>query len=143
IRVTNPTDTSLRFRVVVNDFTARGQTGQPALRLDESSWSARSLQQFVKLPDSVTIPANETRPVTINIAVPSDAEPGGYYGAIRVMPTTNGDKQSINVEASVASLILLRVPGVTVEKLSLESFQLKQSGQSIERFMFSPDRVEV
>lgn len=131
IVVTNLTDASISVRPFENDFVSGDENGAPALILDEGKYApSHSLKRFMKPLTDVTIPAKEAKMVNVVISVPKDAQAGGYFGAVRFAPTTPDGGGQVNLSASVASLILLKVPGEIVEKLELTDFSIKQDGAS-------------
>lgn len=77
-----------------------------------------------------TIPAGKSAVFPVVITVPKDAQAGGYFGAIRFAPTDPSGDGQVNLSASAASIILLSVPGPTVEKLTLTDFNVQQGGKS-------------
>jgi len=120
--------------VLVDDFEApTNETGYPTLLLNGATAPTHSLKQFVEVPNtSVNLQPGQQQTVTVVIKVPTDAESGGYYGAIRFAPVTfspSGAK-NVNLAASVASLVLLTVPGNLVEQLSIIGFGVSQ-GNSV------------
>lgn len=96
---------------------------------------------MVPLSD-IAIPANKAKMVDVVISVPKGAQPGGYFGAIRFAPTTPDSGGQVNLSASVASLILMTVPGPAVEKMSLSNFDIQQDGKTNSRFA-TPDNLQV
>jgi hypothetical protein len=76
---------------------------------------------------NVGVAAGQTAEATVKIIVPKTAQAGGYFGALRFAPATAGG-QPLDVGGSVTSLILLTVPGPTVERLSLTNFDVQQNG---------------
>ena len=69
------------FRVI--DFTYGGQGGSPKLSLAQNApptpWS---LRPFMKLPDSVTVPAGQTTQFSYSISIPKNQGAGSYYGPL-------------------------------------------------------------
>ena len=127
--VTNLTDTAITVKPISNDFIAGDQSGTPALILDEDKFApSHSLKRFMAPLGNVTIPANESVVVNVVITVPANAQAGGYFGAIRFAPTTPDSGGQVNLSASVASIILLTVPGDMVQKIKLNSFDIQQNG---------------
>lgn len=141
--VSNLTDAAIAVRPVENDFIAGDERGTPALILDADKYApTHSLKRFMKPLTDVTIPANESKEVSVTIAVPKDAQPGGYFGAIRFAPTSPDGGGQVNLSASVASLILMTVPGDMVEKLNLTDFEVKQGTKAGSLFQTS-DNMQV
>lgn len=131
ITIGNPTSSAVSVRPVQNDFVADGEDGTPALILEESEYaSSHSLKQFLQPLDSFTLEGGESKTIEATIVVPENAEAGGYFGAVRFMPTSPDEGGQVNLSASVASLILLTVNGDAPEKLTLTDFTVQQQGRS-------------
>lgn len=130
IYVENPTRQTLIAQPVVNDFTAStNETGQPSLILNSSSsLPSNNFKALVGHIASITIPSGQQDAVQVSITVPKNANPGGYYGAIRFVPAvTAGQSANIGLTASVGSLVLLTVPGNLVQKLSVVGLGAEQN----------------
>lgn len=128
--VTNLTDEAITVQPIANDFIAGDESGTPALILDADKYApTHSLKRFMVPLDTVTIPAKQTATVDVTIAVPEDAKAGGYFGAIRFAPTIPNSGGQVNMSTSVASLILLTVPGDMIEQMNLTDFEIKQGGK--------------
>jgi hypothetical protein len=127
--VTNLTSSAITVRPIQNDFIAGDESGTPALILDaDKKAPTHSLKQYMKPLSDVTIAANKSEAVIVTLAVPASAQAGGYFGAVRFAPTDPNGGGQVNLNASVASLILMTVPGETVEKVDLTDFSIKQDG---------------
>jgi hypothetical protein len=71
--------------------------------------------------------------------------PGGYYGAIRFdagVGNAEGDA-AVALSASVASLLLVSVPGQTTEQLDLDYIQARKDGNTSTFFESSPDSIVI
>jgi hypothetical protein len=68
----------------------------------------------------------------VTIAVPAGTAGGGYYGAIRFAPVGAPGDKNVNLSASVASLVLVTVPGNLTEKLSIAGFGVAQGKDSFD-----------
>jgi len=138
--VTNLTKASITVKPIMNDFVAGDERGTPALILDEDKFApTHSLKRFMKPLPNITIEAGKARQVDVVITVPKDAQAGGYFGAVRFAPTTPDGGGQVNLSGSVASLILLTVPGPVEEKLTLTDFDIQQGGKSGSFFQSSND----
>ncbi len=139
-RVTNLTNDTITVRPVENDFISGDERGTPALILDESQYApTHSLKRFMVPLEDVTIPAGESKLISVTINVPASAQAGGYFGAVRFAPTSPDSGGQVNLSASAASLILLTVPGDIVEKLNMTSFTIQQNGIVGDNFNSSKD----
>lgn len=129
--VTNLTGAPITVHPGENDFIAGDEKGSPALILDETQYApTHSLKRFMTPLKDVTVPANKSVTINVLITVPASAQAGGYFGAVRFAPANPSGGGQVNLNASVASLILLTVPGNTVEKLDLTDFAVQQHGQT-------------
>jgi hypothetical protein len=141
--VTNLTNSPLTVKPIENDFVAGDEKGTPAIILDENSYApTHSLKRFMVPLSNVTIAAKATQEVDVTIRVPSTAQAGGYFGAIRFAPVVPGGNQNLSVSGSVASLILMTVPGDLVETLLLTNFDVQQDGGSGTNFR-TPDHLSL
>ena len=128
VTVTNLTGSSVSVTPVANDFISGDDRGTPALILDADKYApSHSLKRFMGPLSTGTIPAKGSKTFNVVITVPASAQAGGYFGAIRFAPTDPDSGGQVNLSASVASLILLTVPGDIVEKLRLDSFDVQQN----------------
>jgi hypothetical protein len=137
IGLSSLSDQPMTLQAIENDFVAGGESGQPALILDPNSYApSHSLKRFMVPLQSVTIPAKGTASATLTITVPKSAQAGGYFGAVRFSPTVGqaSGGAAVALGESVASLILLTVPGPTTEQLTLTDFSLQQSGNTASSF---------
>lgn len=140
--ITNLTSDTVVLKPIANDFVAGDEKGTPSIMLDENSYApSHSLKRFMVPLDNITLDPGATRKVEVRIEVPADAQAGGYYGVIRFAPASSSG-QPVDLNASVASLILLRVPGPVVEDLALTNFEVRQNGGSASNFR-TPDDLEV
>ena len=142
ITVTNLTGDSITVRPIENDFIAGDEKGTPALILDETKFApTHSLKRFMKPLADVVIPAHQSKTIAVEIIVPKEAQAGGYFGAVRFTSATPDSSGQVNLNPSVASMILLTVPGATVERLQLTDFSIQQHGSAGTVFG-SPDDIE-
>ncbi len=133
--VTNLTKAPIAIKPVANDFISADERGTPALILDEDKYAqTHSLKRFMQPFSNVTIPAGQAKIVDVVITVPANTPAGGYFGAVRFAPTILEGGGQVNLSASVASLILLTVPGEATEKLELTDFTILQRGKSSSYF---------
>jgi hypothetical protein len=142
VTVTNLTNTTANLQPIENDFVASNENGEPALVLDSNSYApSHSLKRFMVPLSNIAVPAGQSQTVTVKIVVPKTAQAGGYFGALRFAPATLGGPAGSGaaVGESVASLILLTVPGPTVEQLTLTDFAVEQNGGTASNFRTSSD----
>ena len=133
----NLTSAPITIQPIENDFVAGGNEGQPAIILNPSSYApSHSLKRFMVPLKNVTVPGNGSVQVPVSIAVPKTAQAGGYFGAVRFSPVVAGvsGSNAVALGESVASLILMTVPGPTFEQLTLTSFDVQQNGSTASNF---------
>lgn len=141
--VTNLTAAPIEISPVQNDFIAGDERGTPALILDADKYApTHSLKRFMTPLKNVTIPAKQSKTIEVVITVPRTAQAGGYFGAVRFAPAAPEGGGQVNLNSSVASLILLRVPGPTKELIALNDFQIQQDGKSGD-FFNTPNDLQV
>lgn len=140
--VTNLTKVAVTVSPIENDFVSGDENGTPALILDATKYApTHSLKRFMTPLSNVTIPAGGSKTIDVVITVPATAQAGGYFGAVRFAPASPDTGGQVNLSASVASLILLKVPGATVEKLALTNFDITQKGKVGTNFR-TPDNLQ-
>lgn len=141
IKVSNLSKTPMTVRPYENDFVAgSNEDGQPALILDVDKYApSHSLKRFMKPLQDVTVPAEGSVDVKLSISVPADAQAGGYFGAVRLQPVTTEGTSNVGIDSSVASLVLLTVPGALVEKLNLTNFNVYQGDKTDAWFQSAND----
>jgi len=136
--VTNLTNAPITVRPTVNDFVSGDERGTPALILAEDEFApSHSLKRFLSPIADVTIPAGQAKTINVIVNVPSNAKPGGYFGAVRFSPTVGDSGGQVNLSPSVASLILLTVPGPVTEKLEITRFDIQRDGAPAAHFLSS------
>ncbi|UTX51422.1 hypothetical protein KI440_00450 [Candidatus Saccharibacteria bacterium TM7i] len=127
--VTNLADAPVKVTPVANDFIAGDERGTPALILNQDQYApTHSLKRFMSPLSSVTIPPKGSKTINVVITVPVTAQAGGYFGAVRFMPSDPDEGGQVNLSPSVASLILLKVPGAIVEDLTVTTFEVQKAG---------------
>lgn len=135
VTITNVTDKPITVTPVLNDFIAGDERGTPALILDADKFApTHSLKRFMRPLQNLTIEAKKNRTVDVTINVPKSAQAGGYFGAVRFAPTNPDGGGQVNLNASVASIMLVTVPGNVVERLALTEFEIQQGGKSAGNF---------
>lgn len=138
--VTNLTNNPVVVSSIENDFVSADEKGAPALILDANTYApTHSLKRFLtKIPDT-TVPASKSITVKLTITVPLGTQAGGYFGAVRFTPATGADGGQVNLNPSVASLVLLTVPGPTTEQLNLTNFDVQQKNHTGTTFQSGDD----
>lgn len=132
VNIENPTDANVTAEPVVNDFiSSDNETGEPRLILDDSIPPPKnSFKRLVDTQAPIQLGPREKKDITITIRVPADANPGGYYGAIRFVPSSTTGAGNVGLTASVGTIVLVRVPGNLTERLDLVELTTAQNGKA-------------
>lgn len=112
----------------LNDFEANGEDGTPRVLVDGET-TPYSFKEWVRPVPSLTLQPREIVSLEIFIDIPANASPGGYYGIIRftgIPPELEGTGVSLN--ASLGSLIFLKVNGEAKESLTIEDLTVTNGG---------------
>lgn len=104
----NDGKTSETYYIVFENFEAKGEDGSPTLVPGTDG-----LARWMSTTESITINPKESKTLPLTIAIPKDAEPGGYFAAIlaSTIPPTPESDQNVLLEAQVGTLVLLQVNG--------------------------------
>jgi hypothetical protein len=138
ISIRDVSSTNLLVTAEINDFVAGGEDGTPKIILDDTV-SKYSFKTWVAPLSSPTLKPREIKTFTIDINVPSNASPGGYYGVVRFTGTPPSlEGTGVSLSASVGSLILLKVNGDAKESLSIEEFSASHDGRTGSLFEAAP-----
>lgn len=141
ITLENPASTPLTAHPVVNDFIAsEDEGGEPRLILDPDTVLPRNdFKRLVSPLDDVVIPGNQRKDIKVTISVPSYAEAGGYYGAIRFVPIIPSEEgRNVALTASIGSIVLVQVPGEIRQQLTLLQLSAAQ-GKTARGFIIGGD----
>jgi hypothetical protein len=141
VYVQNVTKSAVKLQVIINDFTAStNESGEPALLLNANQYApSHSLKRFITPIGDLTLQPGEQKSVNVNVAIPKSASGGGYYGAVRFAPSSSENENNVTLLASVASLVLVRVPGDIKENLRLVSLDVRQGGGN-SKFIFTSNK---
>ncbi len=149
IFVENVSDKDMVARAFINDFEPDGNTGNPNLLVDNEVQSSFSIKEFVVGLTDVTIPAGETEKVNVPIQIPENAAPGAYYGAIRFQSTPVGEDGTeptgaqLSLNASVAAIVLIEVPGDITEKIEISNISAYLDDSKGTLFTKKPNKVGI
>lgn len=114
----NPLDLSLKMI----DFTFNDDGGSPKLMLDSSApQTAWSLKPYIKVPETVSIPAGGSKTLDLSITIPENLGAGSLYSAI-MYSSSAPDGGNVGLSASGVTLVFVNIPGEVNEKLTLEKF---------------------
>lgn len=128
--VQNVTKSTENVQTIVDDFVASNQeNGTPSLLLNGQSAPSHGLKQFIKVENAnFVLQPQQQKTIKILISIPKNAAPGGYYAAVRFAPSGINSSRNVNLSASVASLILVTVPGNYIQRMNVSSFNVQSNG---------------
>lgn len=139
LKVRNVTSETLVVKAEVNDFTAAGEDGQPKLLLEEGEVSPYSIKDWITTISELTLAPKEQESVTIKMAVPNSASPGGHYGVVRFTGSPPGLEDSgVSLSASIGTLILVNISGDVTEQATIEEVYASQNGAKRSLFEYGP-----
>lgn len=142
VTLQNVTNATGIYKIIVNDFEARDETGAPSLLLGGETNSRHGLKKFITAPKTISVASGEQKEIQITIAIPSNAAAGGYFGAIRFAPASTGDNnENVSLSGSVASLLLVRVSGEVTENLQVVSIDVRK-GNDIGTFFVDNNNLK-
>lgn len=143
VTATNLDTVPVIVKPIANDFIAGDERGTPALLLDDAAYApTHSLKRFMSPLATTTLPPKGSKTINVVISVPANAQAGGYFGSVRLLPTDAQGGGQVNLTPSVASLILLKVPGAIVEDLRSTHFTLGK-GDSSAFYFSSPQGIQL
>jgi len=148
IQVKNLTKGKVIAKAFINDFEADADTGNPKLIIDRASEvSSSSLASFILGLEDVKLGPEETKEVQLTIQVPEKAVSGAYYGAVRFTSVPDTDVKNdaqVSLNASVATILLVEVPGDITQKIQVNSVSVyNNAGKASSVFTSVPKQVGV
>ncbi|HEY5268286.1 MAG TPA: hypothetical protein VII94_04085, partial [Candidatus Saccharimonadales bacterium] len=111
-------------QAIVDDFLPSSNgTGVPRI-ITNTNNATLPLDNFISIVKPISpfyLGAGQQKIVNVTLSVPANALAGDYYGAIRFAPVSPG-AGVVALNATVATIFLLTVPGNLFQKLSLVQF---------------------
>lgn len=124
----------------INDFESEGETGEPRILIDNPEPTSTSIKKFISGLGDVKLKKDQTKEINIKAAIPKDFPSGAYYGVIRYSAIPGGGQSEpgkLSLTASVATLVLIEVPGNITEQIQLNDI-LVYDGEKSGSFFFNP-----
>lgn len=130
VKVSNDTGKAITLYTSREDFVAGDDSGTPSFVKPQNQGSdVYSLANWITIEDkNLTLAQGETREIRFTVKVPSNAEPGGHYGAIFFAPAP--DKAQVAVVQRLGALVLVEVPGEAKVSGNFESFDVGSASGS-------------
>lgn len=127
VSLKNITSGPIIAKIFVNDFEPDNETGEPKTVVDPEKRSASSISGFLSEVEDVPLESGESKDVSVNVTIPENAAPGGYYGALRFQAVPVGadtgstQGSEVSLTANLLSLVLIEVPGDIEQKVIIDS----------------------
>lgn len=105
--VINDAKTTSTYYSSFANFESQGESGTPAI-----TPATDDLGTWMSVPDSITLAPGASQDITVSIAIPKDAAPGGHFAAVfwGTQPNVPVSKQT-GIGAKTGALVLLTVSG--------------------------------
>lgn len=131
INIRNISNGKLLVTGVVNDFEAAGENGTPKIITDENNESIYSIKKWINSIAPLTLKSKELKTLPVEINIPANASPGGYYGIIRFSSKAPElEDTGVALSASIGSMVMIRVKGDAKEQMSVEDFYVSNGENS-------------
>ncbi len=122
IKLYNEQTGARTFFASYENFEPIGEAGTPYF-----VGGTEGLATWIDTERSITIASGETQTIPFTITIPTDATPGGHFGAI-FWGTQNPENRGggeVSVGAKLGALVLLRVSGAIEENAGILDFETK------------------
>jgi hypothetical protein len=149
VSLKNITSGKIIAKTFVNDFEPDNETNAPKLITDPEKKSAASISAFLSGITDIELEPGESKDITVDVSIPENAAPGGYYGALRfqAVPVNSDDTQSsgseVSLTANLLSLVLIEVPGDIKQKVEVSSVKAYLNAKKGSFFTSKPNFVGV
>jgi len=139
LSVQNPSSTTVDVKAVINDFVASNdESGSPRLILNSNAQlPADNFESLVAPIGNITLGPLAKVYFPVTITIPLNANSGGYYGAVRFIPTSINQTGNVGLTASVGSIFLITVPGNLIERISLTQLSAADKSGNPSSFLTS------
>ena len=137
INLRDISNTPLIVTSTINDFSAKGENGEPNIDIEGTEPSPYSIKPWLQPLPQLNLKSKEMQKLPVIIKVPSNAAPGGYWGVVRFTATPpDMDQTGVALSASLGSLIFVRVNGDAKESMEISSFYTSEPGKDSAATLF-------
>ena len=131
----------------VNDFEAEGETGDPKLLVNQGDKrTPTSVAPFLSDVKDVSLKTDESKEISIPVNIPSNTASGAYYGVVRysaIPATGQNEPGKVSLTASVATLVLIEVPGNITQQIQLSDIIVYQRNKEATFFPKPPTDIGI
>ena len=143
INLRDVSNTPLIVTSAVNDFSAKGEGGEPDIDLEGTEPSPYSLKPWMQPLPQLNLKSKEIQKLPVVIKVPQNAAPGGYWGVVRFTATPpDMNSTGVSLSASLGSLIFLRVNGDAKESMEVVDFYASEPGKDKSAGLFEQTPID-
>lgn len=143
INLRDISNTPLIVTSTINDFSARGENGEPNIDLEGTEPSPYSIKPWMQPLPQLNLKSKEIQKLPVVINVPKDAAPGGYWGVVRFTATPpDMNSTGVSLSASLGSLIFLRVNGEAKESMEVLEFYASEPGKDKSAGLFEQAPID-
>lgn len=135
VSVTNRVNQRVDFSLSTEDFKGSENPDHPVILLGDEV-GPYPLKDFIKPEiDNFSLESGEKITFSVDITVPADSEPGGFYGALIISnrpadiesTSESGSEGKTKIVSRIGSLFLVRVNGPVTESGHLSDFKTIES----------------
>lgn len=146
--IRNITQTDLVAQAFLNDFQSDNSSGTPQIIVDSEQRTPYTLARMLSGIQDFEMKAGETKEISLNVDIPTNASPGAYFGALRYAAIPKGRtltqaERQVALTASVAHLVFVEVPGDIREQIQIDSVKAQKDGKSGSFFLQAPNQAAV
>lgn len=147
LNLRNVTNSPIIARPIINDFRSDNESDRPQLLTGENN-DVPSIRTFLSNLEDIRLNPGESKTFEIMASIPEDASPGGYYGIIRYAAVPEGADdtstgQVVSLTASVATIVLIEVPGEIREQVQVREILTYRKGVAAKFFSVKPEEAGV
>lgn len=125
----NDTKNDLTASVTVLDFSAKDNSGTPALNLKENKPTPWSLSPYLSIPSTVKVGPGQSVNLNYTIDIPKNVGAGSYYSAIQFKAGGNTGG-NVSLAGSAVSLFFVNVSGKATSTMQLLNFGAFQQSEN-------------
>lgn len=126
LRVINPVAKVITLYPRVLDFHTDNDKGQPNFFTPKDKTSRWTMSQWITFSKPfIRVTPGEDEKFDVTITVPENADPGGHYAAVLFSteaPKLDENVSQVGVVGLVGTLLLAKVPGEILERLTMDEF---------------------
>ncbi len=151
ITVRNVTSVAQTARPVIDDFgPSSDESGSPNLLIGEAAVEnyKYSIKPFIGPLETLTLDPAAEAELDVTYSIPDDTPPGSYYGVVRFVSNSEAEdidegEAGVTLNAAVGLVVLIDVPGETVDLLNLVDASVLRDGQSGSLFSSPPNSYAI